>query len=177
MAVTATTIADHITAIGLIIMHRGTTGPDTTIATTDLVAFVSPKAFWGSIALNCLDAVVKVRWHLARLAAFVIRCAALLHQGGTKDALRHCVKMGNVGSTLREVRPPDAVGDAHLGPANARIREDFEPSLVKAIIEGRLPRGIGMVRLSTVPAEWRKQHAHLGTVHQTSPALRIRRDG
>ena len=36
------------------------------------------------------------------------------------------------------------------------------PELVKAAIEGRLPRGIGVTRLRDVPAEWSRQYAMLG---------------
>jgi site-specific DNA recombinase len=36
------------------------------------------------------------------------------------------------------------------------------PELVKAAIEGRLPRGIGMTRLSDLPAEWTLQRQALG---------------
>jgi site-specific DNA recombinase len=36
------------------------------------------------------------------------------------------------------------------------------PDLVKAAIDGRLPRGIGFVRLTDLPAEWSKQHQMLG---------------
>ena len=36
------------------------------------------------------------------------------------------------------------------------------PNLVKAAIEGRLPRGIGVTRLRDAPAEWSRQHAMLG---------------
>jgi site-specific DNA recombinase len=36
------------------------------------------------------------------------------------------------------------------------------PDLVKAAIEGRLPRGIGIARLSDPPAEWPKQYVKLG---------------
>jgi site-specific DNA recombinase len=36
------------------------------------------------------------------------------------------------------------------------------PSLVKAAIEGRLPRGIGIAELCDAPAEWSKQAARLG---------------
>ena len=32
------------------------------------------------------------------------------------------------------------------------------PDLVKAAIEGRLPHGMGVVRLTDVPAEWSRQH-------------------
>jgi hypothetical protein len=33
---------------------------------------------------------------------------------------------------------------------------------VKAAIEGRLPRGIGVTRLRDAPVEWSRQHAMLG---------------
>jgi hypothetical protein len=36
------------------------------------------------------------------------------------------------------------------------------PDLVKAAIEGRLPRGIGLARLCDPPAEWSRQHQALG---------------
>jgi hypothetical protein len=36
------------------------------------------------------------------------------------------------------------------------------PDLVKAAIDGRLPHGMGVVRLSDMPAEWFRQHLMLG---------------
>jgi hypothetical protein len=36
------------------------------------------------------------------------------------------------------------------------------PDLVRAAIEGRLPRGMGVVRLSDLPAEWSRQNLILG---------------
>ena len=36
------------------------------------------------------------------------------------------------------------------------------PGLVRAAVEGRLPRGIGVERLREQPAEWRQQFAALG---------------
>jgi DNA invertase Pin-like site-specific DNA recombinase len=36
------------------------------------------------------------------------------------------------------------------------------PALVKAALEGRLPRGIGVTRLCEMPAEWSRQHQALG---------------
>src|SRR6266511_2756710 len=36
------------------------------------------------------------------------------------------------------------------------------PDLVKAAIEGRLPRGIGVARLRDAPAEWSRQYRILG---------------
>jgi hypothetical protein len=36
------------------------------------------------------------------------------------------------------------------------------PDLIKAAIEGRLPHGIGIARLTDLPAEWSRQHLMLG---------------
>jgi hypothetical protein len=36
------------------------------------------------------------------------------------------------------------------------------PNLVKAAVEGRLPRGIGVERLRNPPTEWRRQFEALG---------------
>ena len=36
------------------------------------------------------------------------------------------------------------------------------PDLVKAAIEGRLPHGMGVVRLADLPAEWSRQRQMLG---------------
>jgi site-specific DNA recombinase len=36
------------------------------------------------------------------------------------------------------------------------------PSLVKAVVEGRLPRGIGIANLRDAPAEWSRQYERLG---------------
>ena len=38
----------------------------------------------------------------------------------------------------------------------------LSPALVKAALEGRLPRGIGVTRLCDMPAEWSRQHQALG---------------
>ena len=40
------------------------------------------------------------------------------------------------------------------------------PDLVKAAIEGRLPHGMGVVRLADLPAEWSRQHQMLGLAAQ-----------
>ncbi len=36
------------------------------------------------------------------------------------------------------------------------------PKLVKAAIDGTLPHGMGVVRLTDLPAEWSRQHQLLG---------------
>jgi site-specific DNA recombinase len=38
----------------------------------------------------------------------------------------------------------------------------LSPEIVRAIAEGRLPRGIGIKRLAELPASWSEQHAALG---------------
>jgi site-specific DNA recombinase len=38
----------------------------------------------------------------------------------------------------------------------------LSPDLVKAAIDGRLPHGMGVVRLADLPAEWSRQHEMLG---------------
>jgi hypothetical protein len=40
--------------------------------------------------------------------------------------------------------------------------EKWLAELVKAAVEGRLPRGIGVTRLRDAPAEWSRQYAMLG---------------
>ena len=36
------------------------------------------------------------------------------------------------------------------------------PDLVKAAVEGKLPRGLGLTRLTELPADWAEQHRTLG---------------
>src|SRR5215207_2649451 len=38
----------------------------------------------------------------------------------------------------------------------------LSPEIVRAIIEGRLPRGIGIKQLAELPPSWSAQHASLG---------------
>lgn len=38
----------------------------------------------------------------------------------------------------------------------------LSPTLVKAAVDGRLPRGVGVARLRDAPAEWSRQHTMLG---------------
>jgi hypothetical protein len=39
------------------------------------------------------------------------------------------------------------------------------PGIVKAAVEGRLPRGIGVARLFDAPVAWSRQHQMLGFAH------------
>jgi len=43
------------------------------------------------------------------------------------------------------------------------------PDLAKAAIEGRLPFGMGVTRLSELPAEWSRQYRVLGLASPKSP--------
>ena len=45
------------------------------------------------------------------------------------------------------------------------------PHLVKAAIEGRLPHGMGVVRLCDLPAEWSRQHQMLGLTPSVSSTV------
>ena len=42
----------------------------------------------------------------------------------------------------------------------------LSPDLVKAAIEGRLPRGMGVARLADLSPEWSRQHQMLGLPSQ-----------
>jgi site-specific DNA recombinase len=42
------------------------------------------------------------------------------------------------------------------------------PALVKAALEGRLPRGVGVASLRDAPAEWAHQFERLGLAKPTS---------
>jgi hypothetical protein len=45
---------------------------------------------------------------------------------------------------------------------NGSPRHPFAPNLVKAAVEGRLPRGMGVERLRDPPTEWSRQFEALG---------------
>ena len=47
------------------------------------------------------------------------------------------------------------------------------PALVKAAVEGRLPRGIGVASLRDAPAEWSRQFERLGLAKPLIDAARI----
>jgi hypothetical protein len=69
---------------------------------------------------------------------------------------------------LVENRDATAVTIAHREGCSARkvtmtISLAFlSPALVKAALDGRLPRGVGVTRLCDMPAEWSRQHQALG---------------
>jgi hypothetical protein len=47
-------------------------------------------------------------------------------------------------------------------PSARNVVSFLAPDLVKAAIEGRLPRGMGVARLVDAPAEWSWQYQMLG---------------
>ena len=68
-----------------------------------------------------------------------------------------------VASTVTDVDQIAAREKCSIRQVNMTISLAFlAPVLVKAAIEGRLPRGIGVTRLRDAPAEWSRQYAMLG---------------
>ena len=72
-----------------------------------------------------------------------------------------------VAGTVTDVEQIAAREKCSVRKVNMTISLAFlAPDLVKAAIEGRLPRGIGVARLCDAPAEWSRQYRMLGL---TSP--------
>jgi len=68
-----------------------------------------------------------------------------------------------VTGTVADVQAIAAREKCSVRHVNMTISLAFlSPTLVKAAVDGRLPRGIGVARLRDAPAEWSKQHAMLG---------------
>ena len=68
-----------------------------------------------------------------------------------------------VAGTVTNVEQIAARDKCSIGQVNMMISLAFlAPDLVKAAVEGRLPRGIGVTRLRDAPAEWSRQYAMLG---------------
>ncbi len=68
-----------------------------------------------------------------------------------------------VAGTVTNVEHIAAREKCSIRQANMTISLAFlAPELVKAAVEGRLPRGIGVTRLRDAPAEWSRQYAMLG---------------
>src|SRR6266403_496497 len=66
-----------------------------------------------------------------------------------------------LGVPRNEVRPTRI--ERRARQVNMTISLAFlAPDLVKAAVEGRLPRGIGVERLRDAPAEWSRQFEELG---------------
>jgi len=72
-----------------------------------------------------------------------------------------------VAGTVTDVEQIAAREKCSVRKVNMTISLAFPaPDPVKAAIEGRLPRGIGVARLCDAPAEWSRQYRMLGL---TSP--------
>ena len=68
-----------------------------------------------------------------------------------------------VAGTVTSVEQIAAREQCSIRQVNMMISLAFlAPGLVKAAIEGRLPRGIGVTRLRDAPAKWTRQYAMLG---------------
>jgi hypothetical protein len=68
-----------------------------------------------------------------------------------------------VAGTVTDVEQIAARESCSVRKVNMTISLAFlAPDLVKAAIEGRLPRGLGVVRLCDSPAEWSRQYQMLG---------------
>jgi hypothetical protein len=87
----------------------------------------------------------------------------------TRDALVTSIARGRrwldeiVSGTVTGVEQIAARDKCNARQVNMTISLAFlAPDLVRAAIEGRLPRGIGIARLRDAPAEWSRQRAMLG---------------
>src|SRR4029077_1907209 len=68
-----------------------------------------------------------------------------------------------VAGTVTSVEQIAARDKCTIRQVNMTISLAFlAPDLVKAAVEGRLPRGVGVARLRDAPAEWSRQYAMLG---------------
>jgi site-specific DNA recombinase len=68
-----------------------------------------------------------------------------------------------VAGTMTGVEQIAARDKCSIRQVNMTISLAFlAPDLVKAAVEGRLPRGVGVARLRDAPAEWSRQYAMLG---------------
>jgi site-specific DNA recombinase len=68
-----------------------------------------------------------------------------------------------VAGTVTSVEQIAARDKCSIRQVNMTISLAFlAPDLMKAAVEGRLPRGIGVTRLRDAPAEWSRQYAMLG---------------
>jgi site-specific DNA recombinase len=68
-----------------------------------------------------------------------------------------------VAGTVTSVEQIAARDKCSIRQVNMTISLAFlAPDLMKAAVEGRLPRGIGVARLRDAPAEWSRQYAMLG---------------
>jgi site-specific DNA recombinase len=75
----------------------------------------------------------------------------------------NCGRASATKYTVTGVEQIAARDECSIRQVNMTISLAFlAPDLVKAAVEGRLPRGIGVTRLRDTPAEWSRQYAMLG---------------
>ena len=73
---------------------------------------------------------------------------------------RHWLSEIEAGTAIDAIATREACSKRHV---NMTISLAFlAPSLVKAAVDGRLPRGIGVARLLDAPAAWSRQQQMLG---------------
>jgi hypothetical protein len=88
----------------------------------------------------------------------VERRAALLRSIARGRAWLEAVASGV--ATVEDIAARNRCSVRHI---NMTISMAFvAPNLVKAAVEGRLPRGIGIANLRDAPAEWSRQYQRLG---------------
>jgi hypothetical protein len=90
--------------------------------------------------------------------------AQLRAGGGERGILRGRRAVDEiVAGTVTSVEQIAARDKCSIRQVNMTISLAFlAPDLMKAAVEGRLPRGIGVTRLRDAPAEWSRQYAMLG---------------
>jgi site-specific DNA recombinase len=85
----------------------------------------------------------------ARLVSAIARCRRWLHE--------------IVSGSVTDIQQIASRQKCSVGQVNLTISLAFlAPGLVRAAVEGRLPRGIGVERLRDAPAEWSQQFEGLG---------------
>lgn len=73
-----------------------------------------------------------------------------------------------VSEATQEVEQIAARHECSVRHVNMAISMAFiAPALVKAAVQGRLPRGIGVASLRDAPAEWSRQIERLGLIQPT----------
>jgi site-specific DNA recombinase len=110
------------------------------------------KPFRGSASTGSSTSVANLR---------ITQRAALLRSIARGRAWLEAVTSG-----LETVENIAARHKCSLRHVNMTISMAFiAPGLVKAAVEGRFPRGIGIANLRDAPAEWSRQYERLGLTH------------
>ena len=75
---------------------------------------------------------------------------------------RRAIALVEAQADLSDPRQADATDVENGGAFGESVRAFLAPKLVRAAVEGRLPRGINIERLRDAPAEWSRQFEALG---------------